>query len=202
MNEAISAVNREFFGERWLELRSELRAFLLSRVRDRTAVDDLLQEVFVKVWRQTRSLDSIVSLRSWVYRIAHNAVVDLYKRERPTVDLDTIPEAAVPDTDIDEIHTCIAKCLGRMIDELDPIYGQALRLFDIEKLSLKQAAETLGISITAVKSRIRRARSQLKEALLDCCEFEFSATGKVLDYRPRRKAACDAKSLGSQRPCP
>jgi RNA polymerase sigma-70 factor, ECF subfamily len=195
MNEAISAVDRELLSERWLELRGELRAFLLSRVRDRAAVDDLLQEVFVKLWRQARSLDSIVSLRSWVYRIAHNAVIDLYKRDRPTVDLDAIPEAAVPDTDIDEIHTCLAKCLGRMIDELDPIYGQALRLFDIEKRSLKEAAEILNISLTAVKSRIRRARSQLRQALLDCCEFEFSTTGKVLDYRPRQEMECDGNAL-------
>jgi RNA polymerase sigma-70 factor, ECF subfamily len=193
MNEAISAVNRELLSERWLELRGELRAFLLSRVRDRAVVDDLLQEVFVKPWRQARSLDSIVSLRSWVYRIAHNAVIDLYKRDRPTVDLDSIPETAIPDTDIDEIHAYLAKCLGRMINELDPIYGQALRIFDLEKRSLKEAAEILGISLTAVKSRIRRARFQLRQALLDCCEFEFSATGKVLDYRPRRKTACDAK---------
>jgi RNA polymerase sigma-70 factor (ECF subfamily) len=54
-----------------------------------------------------------------------------------------------------------------------------------------EAARRLGVSVTALKSRIRRGRLELKAMLLQCCEFELSSGGRVLDYWPRQECCAD-----------
>jgi len=78
-----------------------------------------------------------------------------------------------------------------MIDELPEPYASALRLVELQELPQAKAAKELGISLTALKSRVRRGRERLKNVLLECCQFEVSASGRVLDYWPRTGRGLD-----------
>ena len=75
--------------ELWQLMHDGLRAFIAKRVDDQGHVDDMLQEVFVRVHRQVDSVKDPQRLVSWVYQITRNAIIDYYRtpgrqREIPT----------------------------------------------------------------------------------------------------------------------
>ena len=73
-------------------------------------------------------------------------------------------------------------CLLPMIQSLPELYRKTLLLSEIESLSQKEVAQKLGLSLSAVKSRVQRGRERLKKLLLECCRFEFDHQGTVTDF--------------------
>jgi RNA polymerase sigma-70 factor (ECF subfamily) len=169
----------------WKNLRGELRLFLVSQVGEPATADDLLQDVFLKLHRRAGDLQEKASPRAWLYRVARNAVIDHWRRRRETTEMtDDLAQAEAPPAE--SIPAKLAECLRPMIESLPAVYADALRLTELEEMPQAQAAHRLGLSLTALKSRVRRGRARLKEMLLQCCEFELSAAGRVLDYWPRQ----------------
>ncbi|MEM7538202.1 MAG: sigma-70 family RNA polymerase sigma factor [Chloroflexota bacterium] len=72
--------------EIWFDYQNKLSSFIRSRV-DNDAVEDILQDVFVKVYTRLDSLKENAKLESWLYQITRNAVVDYYRAKRPTANL-------------------------------------------------------------------------------------------------------------------
>lgn len=75
--------------ELWQDVRDGLRAFIAKRVNDQGHVDDILQDVFVRVHRQIDSVNDPNRIVSWIYQITRNAIIDHYRksgnrREVPT----------------------------------------------------------------------------------------------------------------------
>ncbi len=168
----------------WKNLRGELRGFLVGQVGEPATADDLLQDVFLKLHRHARGLQDKTSPRAWLYQVARNAVIDHRRRGRETTEIsDDLAHAEIPTEE--SIQAKLAPCLRPMIESLPAVYADALRLTELEELPQAEAARRLGLSLTALKSRVRRGRARLKEMFLQCCEFELSAAGRVLDYWPR-----------------
>ncbi|HWP82620.1 MAG TPA: sigma-70 family RNA polymerase sigma factor [Bacteroidota bacterium] len=143
---------------------------------DRQEVEDLTQEVFIRAYKSLSRFDESSTLYSWLYRIAVNLCIDEIRRRkiRRTLSLQTLPEGAMeqeqastqtssPADDLlrEERRAVILKTLER----LSPTYRVALILREYEDMSYQQIAQTLHISVQAVKSRIFRARQELKEYL-------------------------------------
>jgi RNA polymerase sigma-70 factor (ECF subfamily) len=174
----------------WKNLRGELRSFLVGRVGEPAAADDLLQDVFLKLHRQATDLRGKSSPRAWLYQVARNAAIDHWRRRRETTELPAnLAHSEVPADET--IRAGLAPCLRSMIEALPAPYAAALRLTELEELPQAEAARHLGVSLTALKSRVRRGRLELKAMLLQCCEFELSSSGRVLDYWPRQEC-CSA----------
>ena len=168
----------------WKNLRGELRGFFVGQVGETATADDLLQDVFLKLHRHAGDLKEKTSPRAWLYRVAHRAVIDHWRQRRETTELPS--DLAQTEASTEElIQARLAACLRPMIESLSAVYADALRLTELDDLPQAEAARRLGISLTALKSRVRRGRVQLKQMLLQCCEFEFSTAGRVLDYWPR-----------------
>jgi RNA polymerase sigma-70 factor (ECF subfamily) len=91
-----------------------------------------------------------------------------------------------PDTA--ELRSELAGCLAPMVESLPPIYREALRLTEFEGVTQTQAAAQLGISVSAMKTRVQRARGQLKDLLLDCCHVELDRRGGVTACRSNRRS--------------
>ena len=169
----------------WKNLRGELRGFLVGQVGESATADDLLQDVFLKLHRRVGDLREKTSPRAWLYQVARNTVIDHWRQRRDTTELpDNLAHAEVPTEEL--IQAKLAPCLRPMIESLPTVYADALRLTELDELPQAEAARRLGVSLTALKSRVRRGRAQLKETLLQCCEFELSTGGRVLDYWPRQ----------------
>ncbi len=160
---------------------SRLRSFTLRQVSDLDVVDDILQEVYLKIHSHIQDLRDADRLESWIYQVTRNAITDYYRRTRPQDELpDSLP---APVDEEPDAASEVAASIGEMLRCLPRKYRQALELTDFQGLSQTELADRLGISVSGAKSRVQRAREKLKEALLDCCHFEFDRYGRVIDYR-------------------
>lgn len=173
----------------WQEHHDALLAFIHSRVPDRVASSDILQEVFLKILTRLSTLNDQDKLQSWLYQIARNSITDHYRQRRIEMleSLEDTPEA-LPEDDSAMRH--MESCLRPMILSLPPLYREALLLSEIEGLSQKELALRLGISYSGAKSRVQRGRVLLRKVLTDCCTFELDRYGKILDYHPNPKPPC------------
>lgn len=182
----------------WDEVRAELRAFVARRVRDPQAVEDLVQDVLVRLLATASSRVEIRNLSAWLHRVARNAVVDHYRGRRPQ---ETLGEATAladpsssPDPGDSEDRAAareLARCLRPLVDRLPSAYRDALILTDLDGMTQTEAAAKLDLSVSGMKSRVQRARLQLRALLVDCCPVEVDRRGAVIDYvRPSKNCEC------------
>jgi RNA polymerase sigma-70 factor (ECF subfamily) len=169
----------------WQEHKTRLRGFIAKRVRERDAVDDILQEVFLKVDRGLHTVKSHGSLAAWMYRVAANAITDHYRAREAWAELPADDELPAPEPEQDFIAE-LATCLQPLIADLPLTYRSALMMSEIEGLAQKEVANRLGISLSGAKSRVQRGREKLRQRLLDCCDVEFGQGG-VIGYERRDK---------------
>ncbi|MCI0395734.1 MAG: RNA polymerase sigma factor SigZ [Chloroflexi bacterium] len=174
----------------WTEYNEQLRQFIARRVSDAQAVDDILQETFLKIHTGLARLRESDRLQSWIYQIVRHAIIDYYRTRSTTVEL---PEAiALPEEAEEEILCELEKSLQRLADTLPDKYRQAV-MWDSQGVPQKEIAGRLGLSLSGAKSRVQRGREMLKQSLLACCHLEFDRRGKVLDCHP----SCDCCSGNS-----
>ena len=140
---------------------------------------DVVQEVFLKVFRSIGSFRGQSSLKTWIYRItvneAHNARRWCFRHKGREVELDSQPEDSrplrdvVPDTAPSPFQVACDHERRALLDAAlagtNPIFRDAVVLRDIMDLSYEEIAETLNVSLGTVKSRILRGREALREEL-------------------------------------
>lgn len=165
----------------WQDHKERLRAYVGKRVRESDAIDDILQNVYLKAHTSLHTLKSEGSVTSWLYRITANAITDYYRSQRPTEELPA--DLAAPEAERN-MFAELAECLRPLIGTLPPTYQSALVLSELEGLPQKEVANRLGISLSGVKSRILRGREKLRERLLECCEVECEG-GRIADFKRR-----------------
>lgn len=144
----------------------------------RAEVEDLTQEVFMRVYRSIDRVTIETSLFSWIYRIATNLCIDELRRKRIKRVLSIGPESGSA-ADHSELFEEPSRASDELMAEekkhqvldalakLTPAHRAALVLREYEEMSYRQIARSLGITEQAVKSRIFRAREELKELLKD-----------------------------------
>jgi RNA polymerase sigma-70 factor (ECF subfamily) len=126
---------------------------------------DLLQEVHVALWRSFAGFDGRCSLRTWVYRVAHNVATSQVIRRRSTAptlvgldELDSMPDSTDPEQTLDD-----QRALDRMmtlIHTLDPIDRQVTLLY-LEGIDATSIGEIAGISPGNVATKIHRVKKIL-----------------------------------------
>ncbi len=131
--------------------------------------EDLLQEVFTRIHENASARGEIESVTGWVYRTAGNAVTDYYRRRgafaRATEALAAQPIALLEGEE-SAAQEELSQCLRPLIATLPETYGQALELTELEGRTQSEAAESLGLSLSGMKSRVQRGRTKLKKVLL------------------------------------
>jgi RNA polymerase sigma-70 factor (ECF subfamily) len=168
----------------WEQYCCRLKAFIQSRVANEDDVEDLLQEVFIRIHTHLCCLRDLSKLESWIYQIARNAIIDHYRSRRPGIELsESIPSE--DEIDADDPEAVLALSLTSMVDELPAPYRDALLLTEYQGLNQRQMADRLGISFSGAKSRVQRARRMLRDMLLACCHFELDRRGTIIDYYAR-----------------
>jgi RNA polymerase sigma-70 factor, ECF subfamily len=176
-------------------LTSRLRPFVARRVRGAAEVDDVLQEIFLRMHRGLPRLRDDQRFGPWVYRVARSAIVDHRRaasREpvaasRPTEELPAIEDADAGD----RIQRELAVHVAPFVAMLPSPYREALTLTELQGMTQKQAAEMLGVSLSGMKSRVQRGRVRLRELLEDCCKIALDVRGGVLACEPRPGRAPD-----------
>lgn len=167
----------------WQAHRFRLRNYIAKRVRERDVVDDILQEVFLKVNAGLHTVKSQASILAWLYRIAAHSIADHYRSQKPWDALPDDDELAAPDQQRDYVAE-LATCIQPFMADLPETYRSALQLSEIEGLPQKEVAYRLGISLSGAKSRVQRGREKLRLRLLECCDIE-TGRGGISGYEQR-----------------
>ena len=78
----------------WKKFNYELLNYIKSKVSDRYEAEDILQDVFIKIYKNIDQLDDEAKLKSWLYKITNNTIIDWYRKRKATdisIDLFDIP---------------------------------------------------------------------------------------------------------------
>jgi RNA polymerase sigma-70 factor (ECF subfamily) len=177
------------------ELQARLRPFVARRASP-DDVDDVLQEIFLRVQRGLPDLRDDQRFGPWVYQVARSAIADQRRvRARHPLTAEEPPDEAAPASEGEErsAEQLLAQAVVPFIAMLPSPYREALTLTELEGLTQKQAAEMLDVSLAGMKSRVQRGRARLRRLLEDCCEIALDARGRVVGCvpRPGRKSPCE-----------
>jgi RNA polymerase sigma-70 factor (ECF subfamily) len=172
------------------EFVEKLRRFIRARVSDKATADDLTQETLLKVYRSSTSLRDDDRLEAWLYRIARRTLIDYYRKRRPSEQLPASLKSESED-EVSALRDAVLFSTIRFMEELPELYRVPLQLSELEGMPMSKIASRLRLTLTAVKSRIRRGRQIIKKRLQDCCHFEFDQHGKVIGWERRNPRCCD-----------
>src|SRR5579885_2029015 len=177
--EALKSGAEPAYEELLARFQQPVYTLCLRLLNDEGEASDVVQEVFLKVFRNIGNFRGQSTLKTWIYRItvneAHNARRWFFRHRRREVELDTdleesrnweeeiADEGRSPfDAVVDhEQHILIQAALQK----INPVFREAVVLRDITDLSYEEIAEVLGVSLGTVKSRILRGREALREEL-------------------------------------
>ena len=173
----------------WQTMSLQLRSFIGKKVPNPAITEDILQDVFLKIHTNIDKLRDQNKIKSWVYTITRNAIIDFYRQKEINTEGLDIPATESPAT-TESVTDEIATGLKDMIKSLPNKYSQALMLVEFDGLSQVELAEKIGISISGAKSRVQRARQLLKECLMQCCHFEFDRFGTIVSHCPKNCICC------------
>lgn len=143
---------------------AELFGFAWNALGDRNLAEEVVQDVFASAWKSARDYDpGRASVRTWLYSIARNRVVDARRRAavRPGLAADGEEEApAVVDRALEDalLRWQVAAALAR----LSPEHREVIRLAHFAGLSLREISEQTGIPLGTVKSRTSYALRSLR----------------------------------------
>jgi len=130
---------------------------------------DIVQEIFIKAYVNIKSFDTKRKFSSWLYRIAHNELVNNLKKKNksflPLFDLDTFSPHYYFNNDkanenIDRKNTM--ELIDKCFDELNAKYKEPVVLYYLENLSYKEIADVMSIPVSTVGIRIKRAKKMMK----------------------------------------
>ena len=158
----------EFFGILIERYEEKIKRYARKFLADHEDINDALQEIFLKAYKNIKSFDRKRKFSTWLYRIAHNELVNTLKKNKrilPLLDLDIFLPISFHDRTLErnidqkEMNQIIDKCLNK----LAPKYREPIILFYFENLSYQEIADILEIPISTVGIRIKRAKEKMRK---------------------------------------
>jgi RNA polymerase sigma-70 factor (ECF subfamily) len=186
--------------DNWTDLRAQLRPFVARRVHAPADVDDVLQDIFLRMQKGLAELRDEERFAPWVFRVARSAIGDHRRRLAKHAPIDDEAaeggEGSFEDGE-NAVEQELATHIAPFVAALPSPYREALTLTELEGLTQKDAATMLGISLSTMKSRVQRGRVRLRELFDTCCEIALDARGRVTDCEPRPDRPIPCQCFGS-----
>ena len=156
----------EAFGGLYDRFQPEIVRYLAHRVGDPETAEDLAQQVFLKAWQAIPRYESRgVPFKAWLYRMAHNQMVDHYRTRRVTSDLEGVEvvDEAVAETALlaGEMH----EALGRALAGLSEDHRQVLVLRFLMEKSAREIGEIMGRKEVTIRGLQMRALQALRREI-------------------------------------
>jgi RNA polymerase sigma-70 factor, ECF subfamily len=165
------------------QFHTELLRYIKSKVRSTEDAEDILQNIFIKISSGIDKLSDDVKLKSWLFTITRNAIIDYYranatKKEVATsVEIDEdIPES--PDIDTTK---GLDQCMNSMIGLLPEEYRDIIIESEIKGVRQKDLAERYGMGYPTMRSKVQRGRERLKQLFFNCCHISTDTRGNVIE---------------------
>ena len=147
-----------------------LSAHATRMLQSRSEAEEVVQEAYIRLWKQAPRYRPEAKLRTWLYGVLHNLCIDRLRARRPH-DADAVERLAGedrPSGDMRERERSLQ--VQREVARLPERQRAALSLVHFEELSNIDAAALLGVSIDALESLLARARRTLRERLAELME--------------------------------
>ena len=173
----VEDVYNQFYGE--------LKNFIEKKVNDEDLAQDILHDIFFKLQKNRTLIPEPPKLKSWVYTVSRNAVIDHFRKAPvrvPANDNLIGPDNLDPDPD-QEFLVCFMPFLNYLPDEDRQLIGR----IDLAGERQIDVARELNISYSGLKSRVQRARDKMKSLFQQCCEIELDSRGQPIGCSPRSK---------------
>ena len=155
--------------------KNQLLNFIYRFLGNAEEAEDLVQETFLRVYRNRNAYQKVAKFSTWIYTIAGNlAKTELRKRKRRKFfsitdlgyddkDYDISDEAFSPEKSVDS--TIKEEIIHREIKALSPKFRQVILLRDVHELSYEEISQIVKIPLGTVKSRVNRGRLKLQDRL-------------------------------------
>jgi RNA polymerase sigma-70 factor (ECF subfamily) len=170
----LTLADQEYF----LCLMKRYEQKLLAYIKRITSVsheeaEDVLQETFIKTYLNLNNFDQDLKFSSWIYRIAHNEVINNYRKSkaRPSLinfeDNDVFIKSIASDLNlVSEMDSKILKeNIEKVLNEINPKYREVLILKFLEEKDYREISDILAKPMGTVATLINRAKKQFKEKL-------------------------------------
>ncbi len=164
------------FREQILPIKNKLFRFALRIVEDAAEAEDVVQEVFIKLWKHREKMEEIQNVEAWCMRATRNQAIDKLRSKHKRVEsldakYDTKDESASPFqiTAMKDTFQHIKK----LINQLPEKQKLVMHLRDIEGLTYQEIADTLSLPLGQVKVNLFRARQNIRAELIKTKLFEI-----------------------------
>jgi len=145
----------------------------LKLLGDRSLAEELVQEVFLKVWRSSHTFDSSRgAFSTWLYRVTRNVALDLYRKHtrriRPESNGDALMSASRdaspgPQESVDD--SWLSWRISRALEGLSAVHREVIELAYFQELSQREISEQTGVPLGTVKTRTSSALKRLRVGL-------------------------------------
>ena len=156
---------RAAFEELFEIFQPKLKYYIRRLESSGNNIDDILQDIWLTVFKKINRLKNAQSFVVWLYRIARNKVYDEFRLKDRFVRLPEDDELPVSGTDEPVFDVSDAEKLHRALNKLKPCHKEVLTLCFIEQMSYQSIADVIGCSIGTVRSRIFYAKQSLRREM-------------------------------------
>ena len=139
---------------------------------DQQASEDVVQEVFISLWENAKSIEIKTSLKAYLYAMVRNKCLNYLKSIKITDDLNVIDlnSMLTLDEDLDSISdeekTVLYNHILKIIETFPESMQQVFKLKFIENYKYEEIADEMGISVNTVKTQLKRAKIRISESLV------------------------------------
>lgn len=167
---AIKEGKEEAFHKLYLSFKDQVYNVSLSYLQNEQDAEDLLQEVFIKIYQSIHSFKHQSSLNTWIYRITINTALDYLRRKKRSSIFNFSSKYQVNTHTFDHPGVLLenkenARILFKVIRTLSPNQKTVFILSYIEGLPRQKVADIMQLSLKAVESLLQRAKSNLRNKL-------------------------------------
>lgn len=162
-----SNTRTEEFIKAYDDFADDIFRYCLFKVSNRETAKDLVQETYIKTWTYITEDKPVGNLRAFLYKVAHNLVIDEYRRRKPT-SLDGLQEGGfdVEGSNEEEITlSAETSVILEAIEKLPPHFREVVVMRYVHDLSPREIADILGEKENAVSVRLNRAVKKAQEIL-------------------------------------
>jgi len=180
------AISKEAFGKQVLALVGPLHGVARRLTGNDTDAEELVAETVARAWKALGSLESDAAFRAWIFRILHNTFIDERRRADARPQCESMDSEDPDETDaafsiFEQMHQpfllwfsnpeqefldrLLREDLERALATLPEHHRVVVILADLEEFNYREIADTLGVPVGTVRSRLARARGALQKLL-------------------------------------
>ncbi len=160
------AGDAEAFGRLYDRFQPEILRYLTHRTRSPETAEDLCQQVFLKAWQAIPRFEQRgVPFRAWLYRMAHNQMVDHYRTVKPTRDLADIDPPDDTDHEQAMLDAELTEALQGALERLSEDHRQVLTLRFLMEKSAREIGEIMGRKEVTIRGLQMRALQALRREI-------------------------------------